>query len=160
MKKNNLFNKVIFNKEVKNNQKAIKECAEMVQNAAVFDVQIINCKDLENLIEIHREAYKAGFTENLGPNMYGMFRCHSIHTMNMHNVFLGGIYGLNTYAAAFWEQYIDEPFGENGFGIKEDYPLYTIILNQYKRHLQSNIRCMGVKAGMKAKELMKAGYKL
>lgn len=160
MKENNLFNKVIFNKEVKNNQKVIKECAEMVFNAAAFVEQITNCKDLRNLMDIHIEAYKAGFKENLGPDMNGMFRCNSIITMTPSNVYLGGIYGLNTYAIPFWEQCIDEHFGVNGFGIKEDYPLYTIILNQYKNHLLSNIRYKGIKAGEKVKELLNAGYKL
>lgn len=132
MRKNNLWNRIFHKSEVKNSQL-------MAEDYIWYVERIENAGTLNRLIELHKEVYSAGFTLNLGPCEYGMFRCKTIETMNAHQVWLGGIYGLNTYAAAFWDSQITEPYGVNEFGIPEDMPIYEIIVNQYKTHLLNNM---------------------
>ena len=138
MKKNNMWNRLFHSKEVKANTQRYKTCTQLCMESPALLNQIEQAQTLDRLIELHKRAFKLGFQRNLGPG--AMFRCESIENMTNHQVFLGGIYGLNTFAAAYWEQYVDEPYGVNGFGIREDYPLYKMILNQYKNHLIANIK--------------------
>jgi hypothetical protein len=158
MKKNNFWNRVFHTNEVTANQKQYKLYIKQLTVALQFIATIKVQKDLTNLLNVHKDAYGSGFTLNLGPG--AMFRCKEIATMTPHQVYLGGIYGLNTYAIPFWEQYTDEPYGVNGFGIKEDQSLYEMILNQYKQHLISNIRAMYNKALKEIPEYELCGYRL
>lgn len=55
-----------------------------------------------------------------------MFRTNNIITMTPQEVYLGNIYGLNTYSLAKWNDY--------------SYEEYDMIFNQYKRHLILNLK--------------------
>lgn len=158
MKKNNFWNHIFHKKEIIANQKQYELYKKQLATARQFITAIKNTKDLTNLLNIHKDAYGSGFTLNLGPG--AMFRCKEIATMTPHQVYLGGIWGLNTYAIPYWEQYVDEPYGVNGFGIKEDQSLYEMILNQYKNHLISNISAMYNKALREVPEYESRGYRL
>lgn len=59
--------------------------------------------------------------------------------MKPEEIFLGGIWGLFTHAIPFWEERKSKPYGCNGFGIDPEISLYSIILDQYKNLLISNI---------------------
>ena len=158
MKKNNFWNRIFHKNEVKANQKQYELYKEQYNTAQEFIVAIKHTKDLRTLFCLHKDAYGSGFTKNLGPG--AMFRCSDIATMTPHQVFLGGIWGLNTNAIPFWEQYVDEPYGVNGFGIDENQSLYEMILNQYKNHLISNITAMYHIALKEIPEYENCGYKL
>lgn len=147
MKKNNFWNKLFHSKEIEANKKQYELCKKQLANAQPFITTLKNTKDLRNLLSIHKDLYYSGFEHpSIGPNEFGYFRCKSIREMTPHQVFLGDIYGLNTYAIPFWESLIDEPFGENGFGIDENKPLYDIILNQYRNILLNAVTAVYNKA--------------
>lgn len=159
MKKNNFWNRLFHTSEITANQKQYELYKKQLTTAQQFITAIKNTKDLNSLLNIHKDAYGSGFdNKNLGPG--AMFRCQEIATMTPHQVFLGGIWGLTTNAIPFWEQYVDEPYGVNGFGIKEDQSLYEMILNQYKNHLISNISAMYNKALREVPEYESRGYRL
>lgn len=161
MKKNNFWNRIFHKKEVIANQKQYELYKKQFETAQEFIVAIKHTKDLRTLLNLHKDAYGSGFNhKNLGPDKYGMFRCKSISEMNAHQVYLGGIYGLNTCAIPYWEQYTDEPYGVNGFGINENQPLYELLLNQYKNHLISNITAMYHTALREIPEYESRGYRL
>ena len=158
MKENNFWNRLFHKKKIGANQKQYELYKKQFATAQQFITTIKAQKDLITLLNIHKDAYGSGFTLNLGPG--AMFRCEEIVTMTPHQVYLGGIWGLNTYAIPYWEQYIDEPYGVNGFGIKADQSLYEMILNQYKNHLISNISAMYNKALREILEYELRGYRL
>jgi hypothetical protein len=158
MKKNNFWNCLFHKNEIIVNQKQYELYKKQLAIAQQFITAIKNTKDLTNLLNIHKDAYGSGFTLNLGPG--AMFRCEEIATMTPHQVYLGGIWGLNTCAIPFWDQYVNEPYGVNGFGIDENQSLYEMILNQYKGHLISNISAMYNKALREVPEYESRGYRL
>lgn len=157
MKKNNFWNRTFHRSEVLANKRSYEIYKMQLENGPEFITALKNAKDLRSILAIHKDAYGSGFEHpNIGPCSTGMFRCQSIETMTPHQVYLGGIYGLNTNAIPFWEQYVDEPYGVNGFGIDENTSLYGMILNQYKEHLISNISGMyniALKESITLKEL-------
>lgn len=160
MKKNNFINRIFHKKEVALNKEQLSKDIQLVEFSDEFIKSLVKANDLITLMNIHKDAYSSGFTKNLEPSEYGMFRCKSISEMNSHQVFLGGIYGLTTNSIAFWEQYKDEPYGVNGFGIDENYSLYKIILDQYRNHLKRNIGAMVNIAKKEIKEYELCGYRL
>jgi hypothetical protein len=156
MKKNNFWNRLFHKNEIIVNQKQYELYKKQLAIAQQFITAIKAQKDLTNLLNVHKDAYGSGFTLNLGPGT--MFRCKEIATMTPHQVYLGGIYGLNTAAIAYWEMYRDEPFGSNGFGISEDANLYQIIVEQYKRHLYSNFKAIWDEAATNLTHYEVRGY--
>ena len=158
MKKNNFWNRIFHKNEVIAYQNQYELYKKQFKTANDYIIALKNAKDLITLFNIHKDAYGSGFTKNLGPG--AMFRCSDIATMTPHQVFLGGFWGLNTNAIPFWEQYVDEPYGVNGFGIDENRPLYGMILNQYRDHLISNIKVMYHIALIEIPEYESRGYKL
>lgn len=158
MKKNNFWNCLFHKNEVIANQNQYELYKKLFKTANDYIIAIKNTKDLITLLNLHKDIYGSGFTKNLGPG--AMFRCSDIATMTPHQVFLGGIWGLNTNAIPFWEQYVDEPYGVNGFGIDENTSLYGMILNQYKNHLISNITAMYHIALKEIPEYESRGYRL
>lgn len=158
MKKNNFWNRIFHKNEVIANQNQYELYKKQFKTANDYVIALKNTKDLITLFNIHKDAYGFGFTKNLGPGT--MFRCSDIATMTPHQVFLGGIWGLNTNAIPYWEQYVDEPYGVNGFGINENTSLYGMILNQYKNHLISNITAMYHIALKEIPEYESRGYRL
>lgn len=140
MRKNTFWNRLFHHSEVIKNQQ-LKETDEFLRTSApAFLVSIESANTLAELLDLHKKVYALGFTRNLGPCSYGMFRTKDISTMTLNDVYLGDIYGLFTKPASFWEKHRDAHYGCNGYGISEDASLYKIILTQYKNQLLSNIR--------------------
>ena len=143
MKRNNIWNRLFHKAEIKENKKKMSIYVKQRETGQSFINAIKNCDSLITLIHIHKDAWGSGFqNKNIGPDPYGVFRTSDILTMTPCEVFLGGIYGLNTNPIPFWEQHKNDKYGCNGFGIDENDSLYEIILNQYKNLLLSNIRYM------------------
>lgn len=90
-------------------------------------------KDAECLAEIfitHLRIWGAGIrNHNLGPDQYGMFRTKDILTMGPDEVFLGGVFGLNTHTLTWWEE-----------RRSSDPEAYKTVLAQYQTHLISNLQ--------------------
>lgn len=157
MRKNTMWNRLFHSKEIKANKQLLENYRTICLKGPAFIKLIEKATTLDRLLELHKAVYKNGFHKNLEPCSYGMFRCENIQDMNLHQVFLGGIWGLNTMSAAFWEQYVDEPYGVNGFGIDENRSLYEMIVNQYKNHILHNMRFMTENAASEISILV--GYK-
>lgn len=159
MRKNNLLNRIFFKEEIRKNMEDAVLKHTLSKNGARIVNAINKCDSLEELLSIHKEAWIVGFqNENLGPDKYGMFRTENIPTMQPSEVFLGGIWGLFTHAIPFWEERKSQLYGCNGFGINPEISLYSIILDQYKRLLISNIKDIWCEAERLLVVYKKAGY--
>lgn len=147
MRTNNLFNRIFHKKELAE----LKKQALIYKKQLEYGVQIIatihKCDSLTELVELHKLAWANEFkNENLAPQRYGMIRSNSIEELTPNQVFLGGIWGLNTYSIPFWEGYKGHKYGCNGFGLDPNTDLYTLILNQYKGLIVSNVQSLYKKA--------------
>ena len=147
MKTNNLFNRIFHKKELAE----LKKQALIYKKQLEYGIQIITavhkCNSLTKLVELHKLAWANEFkNENLAPQRYGMIRSNSIEELTPNQVFLGGIWGLNTYSIPFWEEYKGHKYGCNGFGLDPNTDLYTLILNQYKGLIVSNVQSLYQKA--------------
>lgn len=160
MKRNNLWNRIFHKKEILLNKERFSLNKELINSVHEILSKLKKATELPDVLKIHKEAYALGFNcPELDVDEHGMFRAKSIQSMNEHQVFLGNTYGLVTAAIAYWEKYRNEPYGINSFGVKEDYPLYDIILNQYKHHLRVNIENMIAKATKENREYELRGYR-
>ena len=75
MRKNNLWNRIFFKKEVRKNMKDAELQLTLSNNGARIIKAVEKCDSLYELMDIHKEAWAIGFqNENLGPDKYGMFR--------------------------------------------------------------------------------------
>lgn len=82
-------------------------------------------------LSLHKRIWRKGFRNaNLGPDKCGMFRTKDINLMTINEVYIGGIYGLNTRTIAQWEDRKEEPY---------DSTQTCYVLCAYKRLLKSNI---------------------
>lgn len=88
-----------------------------------------------------------------------MFRTSEIESMVPSEVFLGGIYGLNTKEIPFWEEHGSEKLGVNGWGLNPERSLYDIIFEQYRLHLLRNVNWVAVMATAKVQEYEVRGYR-
>ena len=145
MRTNNLFNRIFHKKELAE----LKKQALIYKKQLEYGVQIIaaihKCDSLTKLVELHKLAWANEFkNENLAPQPYGMIRSNSIEELTPSQVFLGGIWGLNTYPIPFWEEHKGRKYGCNGLDPNTD--LYTLILNQYKGLIESNVQSLYQKA--------------
>lgn len=145
MRTNNLFNKIFHKKELAE----LKKQALIYKKQLEYGVQIIaaihKCDSLTKLVELHKLAWANEFkNKNLAPQRYGMIRSNSIEELTPNQVFLGGIWGLNTYPIPFWEEYKGHKYGCNELDPNTD--LYTLILNQYKGLIVSNVQSLYAKA--------------
>ena len=159
MRRNNMWNRIFHNKEIKRN---IVECNKFLtwNNQGQYFLDAIGkAISLYRVLAIHRDAWGTGFqNNNLGSCSYGMFRTENIPTMKPEEIFLGGIWGLFTHAIPFWEERKSQPCGCNGFGIDPEISLYSIILDQYKNLLISNIDNIWCEAEKALVVYKKAGY--
>ena len=159
MRRNNMWNRIFHNKEIKKN---IAECNKFLKwnnQGQQFLDAIGKAISLYRVLDIHRDAWGTGFqNENIGPCAYGMFRTKDISKMTAEEVYLGGIWGLCTYNLPFWEKHKDDKYGCNGFGIDDNTSLYKLILNQYKNILTSNIEAMMQQAKAELHLYAQAGY--
>lgn len=145
MRTNNLFNRIFHKKELAE----LKKQALIYKKQLEYGVQIIaaihKCNSLIELVELHKLAWANEFkNENLAPQRYGIIRSNSIEELTPNQVFLGGIWGLNTYPISFWEERKGHKYGCNGLDPNTD--LYTLILNQYKSLIVSNVQALYAKA--------------
>ena len=159
MRRNNIWNRIFHNKEIKKN---IAECDKFLKwnnQGQQFLDAIGKAISLYRVLDIHRDAWGTGFqNENIGPCAYGIFRTKDISKMTAEEVYLGGIWGLCTYNLPFWEKHKDDKYGCNGFSIDENTSLYELILNQYKNILTSNIKYMMQQAKAELYLYAQAGY--
>ena len=141
--KNNIWNR-LFHKDTLVKQKELyNKYKKMVGFYNELLDEVKNSTSLYELLDIHESAWGIGFRNmNLGPCEYGMFRTKDILYMNSSEVFLGGIYGLNTHSLYYWEQHSSDCIGPNGFGLDEKITIYSLILDQYRKHLLSNFRIL------------------
>lgn len=159
MRKNNLWNRIFFKKEVRKNMKNAELKLTLSKQGAHIIKEIEKCDSLYELMDIHKKAWAMGFQNvYLGPDRYGIFRTESIPTMRPEEVFLGNIWGLSTHTIPFWEKRKLQLYGCNGFGIDPETSLYSIILDQYKKLLDFNITQIWNKAVIKSITYKKAGY--
>lgn len=159
MKRNNIWNRLFHNSEIKNNKEQMSIYVKQCELGQSFINAIKDCDSLINLMYIHKDAWGNGFqNKNIAPCLYGIFRTSNILTMVPCEVFLGGIYGLNTNPIPFWEAHKNDKYGCNGFGIDKNDSLYEIVLNQYKNLLLSNIRYMIKVANMNCPYYKGCGY--
>lgn len=151
MLKNNLFNRIFRANTVAANQCICNNYYKMLELSTPLLFEVTSSDSLDDLYELHKYAFKCGFQTNLGPDKYGMFRCSSIETMQPFEVFLGGIYGLNTRPITFWELHQNEPYNDK-------ITCYDIVVLQYKKHLMSNIESITKYIQKELKALQKQGY--
>ena len=147
MKANNLFNRIFYKKKLAELKKQALTYKQQLEHGTQIIDAIHKCNSLTELVELHKLVWVNGFkNENLAPQRYGMIRANSIEELTPKDVFLGGIWGLNTYPIPFWEEYKGHKYGVNGFGIDPSYDLYTLILDQYKYLVKSNVQFLYEKA--------------
>lgn len=147
MKTNNLFNRIFHKKELAELKKQALIYKKQLESGVQIIAAIHKCNSLTELVELHKLAWANEFkNENLAPQRYGMIRSNSIEELTLNQVFLGGIWGLNTYPIPFWEERKGHKYGCNGFGLDPNTDLYTLILNQYKGLIVSNVQALYIDA--------------
>lgn len=159
MRKNNLWNRIFFKKEIRKNMEDAVLKHTLSKNGSRIINAVKKCDSLEELLSIHKEAWIVGFqNKNLGPCKYGMFRTENIPTMQPSEVFLGDIWGLFTRAIPFWEEHKSQTYGCNGFGIDPGTSLYSLVLDQYKEILRCNFTSIWCEAESMLTFYKDAGY--
>ena len=149
--RNNLWNRIFHSKALKEYQEWKKVAESIIGWNKQLNEDLQRAKSLQDLVNIHKHAWEIGYRgSNLGPCPWGMFRCESIPELSLDNLYLGDIWGLWTNTGRFWEQHRNETMAGNGYGIKEDKLVYELIMQQYRRHLRSNLNSI---ADQTAKEL-------
>ena len=143
IRRENLWNRIFHKKELRE-QQTQRILAQCIINATdQFLDELNECNDLQGLLHIHRECWKAGFNnKNLGPNEYGMFRTKDIAKMKAEEVYLGDIYGMWAFNIPEWEKQKNKPYGFNNWGIKPETTVYQLVVNQYKSLLVSNVKAI------------------
>ncbi len=141
MKRDNLFNRIFFRKEVLASKKEYEKSKKLVEEANSVLQYIRDAESLEGLLRAHKTAWAIGFrNSNIGPDKYGKFRTDDILNMKPSEVYLGNIAGLWTLSIPFWESKKYTPIGENGFGIDHNIRIYDLIMSQYRLLLYSNVK--------------------
>ena len=136
MKQNNLFNRVFFKETLEEEKGKYEKCKSLVGHFPELDERIGASKSLENVLELHKKAWKLGYrNDNIAPCEHGMFRTQDISTMKPEEVFLGNVYGLWTFPIPKWEDQKSQMYDK-------DISVYDIVLNQYKRVLHSNVKAI------------------
>jgi len=140
--KDNAWNRLFHSKRVEEERNKYDKCKRICGFFHELYEQVKVSKDLLELLNLHKEIWdKELRNQNLAPCEYGMFRTKEIPNMTADEVYLGGIYGLNTHSIHFWQAQIncEEKMGPNGFGISEDTLIYELIVKQYRNHLLRNL---------------------
>lgn len=147
MRTNNLFNRIFHKKELAKLKKQALIYKKQLEHGVQIIAAIHKCDSLTKLVKLHKLAWANEYkNKNLAPQQYGMIRTNSIEELTPKDVFLGGIWGLNTHPIPFWEEHKGDKYGANGFGIDPSDDLYTIILNQYKGLVVSNVQALYAEA--------------
>lgn len=146
MKKNNFWNRIFHKKEIALNKKRFFNDIKLIDHFQDIIILLEGAENLRSLMRIHKFVYHLGFTDNLGPDKFGMFRCESISEMTSDQVFLGGMQGIVTKSIDYWEQEADDI-------------IYQKVFGQYRSHLRTNINYMVNKAKKEIKEYELCGYR-
>lgn len=137
MKQNNIFNRLFHKKELIEEELNYQRCRKICGFFYEIEQELSTAQCLVDLLNLHKKAWALGYrNDNLAPLEWGMFRTSKIPEMTPDQVYLGNIYGLFTRNIPFWENSKDEKMYGNGFG--PETTVYSIVLNQYKKHLCSN----------------------
>ena len=141
--RNNLWNRIFHPKALKE-YKAWKEKAHAIIGwNKQLNEDLTRANTLQDLINIHKHAWQIGYDNpNIAPCPWGMFRCDSIPVLTLDTLYLGDIWGLWTNSSRFWEEHKSETMSINAFGIDPDKKCYDLIMQQYRRHLRSNINAI------------------
>lgn len=161
MIKNNWFNRTFHGKKVEEFQKVATKATALyaLRNELIKRLTAIN--DLNELLAFHKEIWNLGYRNaNIGPCSYGIFRTDKIEDMLPEEVYLGGIWGLFTKSIPFWEERRNDKYGYNGYGIEPDTSLYTMIVDQYRSHLRSNLNAIAVAAKKEIDKYVMLGYEI
>ena len=139
--KNNLWNRIFHSKELKAQFEKFEKASRICGFYAELNQELNSAKTLDELLTIHKRAWLKGFQNgNLDVCEYGMFRAEYIEKMTIDQVYLGNIDGLFTHNIRYWNQHSNDAMGVNGYGIKEDTKIYSLIMNQYRNLLAGNFR--------------------
>lgn len=161
MIKNNWINRTFRSKEVEECQKKATKATELYARRDELLKELKNITTLGGLLDFHKKIWSIGYRNaHIGPCSYGIFRTSNIEDMKPEEVFLGGLWGLHTKAIPYWEDHKHDSFGFNGFGIEPETSLYTIIVNQYRSHLRSNLRAISNVAKEEIDEYLELGYEI
>lgn len=143
MKRDNRINRWLFKSQVEKERSLYDKYRQMKQMYKGFYESVQVAKTLDSLLDVHKAAWSIGFqNRNLGPSSYGMFRCESIPTMTIDQVYLGDVWGLWTNTIRFWNQHADEKMYCNGFGIDPETKVYDLIMSQYRNILRRNLEAI------------------
>lgn len=143
MIKNNFFTRLFKPSAVNANKQTLEAIRKSLASWDTIMSQLSNASTLSELMIIHKRAWNAGYqNKNLGPCEYGYFRTKDISKMTISEVYLGNIYGMWTHNIEYWESMKDEKFGTNGWGINPSTTCYSLIYDQYKNHLVSNLNSL------------------
>lgn len=154
MKHYNIWNKIFHSRELNKNVADYKLQQSLVNSYECWLTKIGNANTLSECMILHKRIWRKGFKNpNLGPDKYGMFRTIDINTMTIDDVYIGGVYGLNTLTIAQWEDYKDEPYDSKQ-------TCYDIILSVYKKLLKSNIIAIANNAKVLVKQYQSKNYRL
>lgn len=154
MKKYNIWNKIFHKRELNKNVANYKLQQGLVNSYECWLTKIGNANTLSECMILHKRIWRKGFRNaNLGPDKYGMFRTKDINLMTINEVYIGGIYGLNTQTIAQWEDRKEEPYDSTQ-------TCYDIVLCAYKRLLKSNIIALADNAKLLVAEYQQNNYKL
>lgn len=130
--RDNFFNKVFRPKKLSEFKKLTQLHKAIVGWFPQLEQDLSLANTLDELVNIHKKAWEIGYKNaNLAPCPWGMFRTKNISKMKAEEVFLGGIYGLNTWPIPFWESHKSDMFDEKT-------TTYSVIMQQYRSHLRNN----------------------
>ena len=154
MRRYNIWNRIFHKRELNKNVADYRLQQGLVNSYECWLTKIGNANTLSECMIIHKRVWCKGFRNaNLGPDEYGMFRTKDINFMTINEVYIGGIYGLNTLTIAQWEDCKEEPYDS-------EQTCYDIVLCAYKRLLKSNIIALADNAKLLVAEYQQNRYKL
>lgn len=106
MKKYNIWNKIFHKRELNKNVADYRLQQGLVNSYECWLTKIGNANTLAECMILHKRIWRKGFRNaNLGPDKHGMFRTKDINLMTINEVYIGGIYGLNTRTIAQWGRF-------------------------------------------------------
>ena len=168
--RNNRWNRLFHPKEIEANFEKVKQLQFIViwtprllekigdvlyscDRSFKFKVKITGVKTLNEVFELHVEAWAMGFRgKGLGPSE--MFRTKDILQMEESEVFLEGRQSYNIQNITFWEAHKEE--GKTMLTTRMSD--YEFVLQRYKRKLFYGIKAITKNAEKKLKKLEALGY--
>lgn len=133
---NSFFNRLFKTKKINESIIDMAINQHIIDRTQYWMQQLDACQHLGELMRVHKKMWRDGFNHpNIGPDEYGMYRTKDINTMTIDDVYLGGVYGLNTNNITFWENRGDDPYNESA-------SCYDVVFNQYYNHLMKNVQYM------------------